>query len=86
VGEKDPGNQLKSYTNCQIRVSTNNTQPTDDQVFLTISFGGDPAGTGSSGGSSGAGAFIAVVVGIVVVAGGAFMWLRRGRTATAAKR
>jgi large repetitive protein len=35
-GESSPGNGLTDYTNCQLRVSTNNTAGTSDQVFLTL--------------------------------------------------
>src|SRR5262249_35516297 len=35
-GQADPNNGLKSFTNCQVRVSSNNTVPTGDQAFLTL--------------------------------------------------
>ena len=35
-GESSPGNGLVDYTNCQLRVSTNNTAGTSDQVFITL--------------------------------------------------
>lgn len=34
--QTDPNNGLTSYTNCQIRVSSNNSAATDDQAFLTM--------------------------------------------------
>ena len=38
-------NGLPEYRSCQIRVSSNNNQPTTDQTFLAISFGSAPSGT-----------------------------------------
>ena len=35
-GERPPGDHLRSFTNCQLRVSTNNASRTSDQVFLTL--------------------------------------------------
>ena len=34
--QADPGNGLPSFTNCQVRVSSNNGSSTADQAFLTI--------------------------------------------------
>jgi hypothetical protein len=34
--QTNPNNGLPSYTNCQMRVSTNNTAPTSDQSFITL--------------------------------------------------
>jgi hypothetical protein len=61
AGAEPPSNGLRNFTTCQLRVSTNNAQATDDQVFLPIEFGGS-----SSGGSSD-GWKVAVVVGGAVV-------------------
>ena len=35
-GQAAPNNGLKNYTNCQVRVSSNNTAVTADQAFLTM--------------------------------------------------
>jgi hypothetical protein len=37
TGQAAPGNGLPNYTNCQVRISSNNTGPTSDQVFFTLS-------------------------------------------------
>jgi hypothetical protein len=66
-------NGLPEYRTCQIRVSSNNNQPTIDQAFVAISFGSAPSGApagastvATSKASSSTAAF--VVVGIVVLA------------------
>jgi hypothetical protein len=59
-GTPAPANGLTTFTRCQIRVSTNNVQETDDQVFFSIVFG-----AGSSAGGSGS---TAVVFGVVAAA------------------
>jgi hypothetical protein len=43
-----PANQLRSFTNCQVRVSSNNSAATADQTFLTIVL--PPPGTHAPGG------------------------------------
>jgi hypothetical protein len=43
--QRPPNNQLKSYTNCQLRVSTNNSSLTSDQVFLTLALPGTSTST-----------------------------------------
>jgi hypothetical protein len=53
-----PHNDLDDYRDCQIRVSSNNTRPTNDQVFLRLRLPVLPARTaaGTTGsGSSGSG-------------------------------
>jgi hypothetical protein len=35
-GEADPGNGLASFTNCQLRVASNNAAVTADQAFVTL--------------------------------------------------
>jgi hypothetical protein len=35
-GQAAPGNGLPNHGNCQVRVSSNNTGPTSDQVFFTL--------------------------------------------------
>jgi hypothetical protein len=37
-GEPDPGNGRTSYTNCQLRVSSNNAASTSDQSFITLTY------------------------------------------------
>lgn len=37
TGEANPNNGLPTFTNCQVRISTNNTAVTADQAFLPIS-------------------------------------------------
>jgi hypothetical protein len=73
-----PGNGLTSYTTCQLRVSTNNAQQTDDQVFRSIDFG-----PGGSGGGSGAAVAVGVIGALIVLGGviGTVFWLRRRRPA-----
>ena len=71
-------NGLTNYTTCQIRVSTNNTQPTDDQVFLSIVFGAGPSG----GGGSSSIAIVAIAAGLLVLAAiAARILVRRRRRA-----
>jgi len=75
-GDPLPNNGLNSYTTCQIRVSSNNTQATEDQVFHPIVFG-----TGTGSGSSSSSVPIAVAVGLVLVAVvGGVVWARRRRS------
>ena len=38
-----PSNGLPSYRNCQIRISTNNTAVTGDQIFRTMTLPDDPS-------------------------------------------
>jgi hypothetical protein len=78
-----PANQLTSYTKCQIRVSTNNTAATDDQVFRAVVIG-----SGGSGGGSGTAVAAGVIVVLVVVGAvvGTVLWLRRRRPAAARRR
>jgi hypothetical protein len=67
-----PKNGIPDFKSCQVRVSSNPTQATQDQAFVPIVLGGDTAG---SGGSSGNGSLVlvlviagAVIVGAVVLA------------------
>jgi hypothetical protein len=72
VGEPDPNNALPSFTNCQIRLSTNNTAVTSDQAYKTMSLPGP--GTGVPGVPT------TTVIPVALVAGGAgFFLLRRRR-------
>ncbi len=74
-------NGLTNYTTCQIRVSTNNTQSTDDQVFTSIVFGsGSASGSGSSSGSSSTGVIVAIVAIVIVALIAGFVLARRGRS------
>jgi hypothetical protein len=43
--EPSPGNGLPDFTNCQMRVSTNNSAGTSDQVFLTLTLPAPSTGT-----------------------------------------
>ena len=43
-GQASPANGLPDFTNCQVRVSTNNTVATSDQVFLTMTLPAAAAG------------------------------------------
>jgi hypothetical protein len=72
-----PSNLLTNYTTCQIRVSSNNVQATDDQVFAAIVFGSTSSGAGSSRAGLIGGIFAGV---LVVVAGAAFLRSRRNRS------
>lgn len=61
-----------NFGTCKIRISTNNTQPTKDQLFLELVLAGHAGSSGSSSGSgsgsSSSGATIAlIVVGVAVV-------------------
>jgi len=73
-----PKNDLTNYTTCQVRVSTNNVQATDDQVFAAIVFGRSSSG----GGSLSAGLIGGIAAGVLLVlAVVAFVRSRRERTA-----
>jgi hypothetical protein len=74
-----PNNGLTSYTNCQIRVSSNNVAATQDQVFSSIVFGG------SGGGSSHAGWLIALGAVLVVLAILGLFLVLRGRSSADAE-
>jgi len=83
-GGTAPSNGLTSYRTCQVRVSTNNTQPTSDQVFLSMVFG-----RGSGASSSSSSSHFGWFVGIVLVAAGtvaALVWLRARRPAKRRRR
>jgi hypothetical protein len=79
-GAPDPKNQLRNFTTCQIRVSTNNAQATADQVFLPIVFGASAAK--SSNGESKLPVVLAVV-GVLLIAAIAAFVLARSRARTA---
>jgi hypothetical protein len=64
-GGTAPKNDLTNYTNCQIRLSSNNVSATDDQVFASIVFGGSASGGGSS--SSSPVGLVLIVVGVLIV-------------------
>ncbi len=58
-GTAPPKNHLKTYTNCQVRVSSNNSQNTQDQSFVTMVLPGpnaprQPATTTSTAPAAGA--------------------------------
>jgi hypothetical protein len=75
-----PSNGLRNFTTCQLRVSTNNTQATTDQVFLPIVFGETSSGRSPTGWKA------AVVIGGVVVlliVGVVLLFARRRSSSTA---
>jgi len=80
-------NGLPEYRSCQIRVSSNNNQPTTDQVFLPIVFAPSPsavptttAAAPSSHSSSGSAALIVgIPVALVAIAGVVTVEVRRRR-------
>lgn len=45
AGQADPNNGLPSFTNCQLRVSTNNTAATSDQTYKTLTLPAPAANT-----------------------------------------
>ena len=71
-----------AYTNCQLRLSTNNTAVTSDQVYQTISYV-DPASTATAPATTSYGAAAALGGSTVVLAGGLFL-ARKRRAASAA--
>jgi hypothetical protein len=77
-------NEVKSYTTCHIRVSTNNVTATADQVFRAFRFEAPPGATTTGGGSGDSGSSgIAVVVtaaGVLALAVVIVLVLRRRRT------
>ncbi len=84
---------VPEYRSCQIRVSSNNNDTTNDQVFLPIAFGGAPAkvpasgtrgaaGASKSSGSGSATLVVAMLAVLAVVAGAAaIVMVRRRRRA-----
>jgi hypothetical protein len=83
-GAPSPDNGLPDFENCQIRVASNPTHATADQVFLPIVLGASASATSSRSSSSssstalwlGLAALVAVIAGAV----GVWMW-RRPRAA-----
>ena len=69
-GVKAPDDEVETFSNCRIRVSTNNLRPTSDQVFLAIKLPG--SGESSDSGSNVSTYLLVFVVGAVVVIGVAF--------------
>src|SRR5262249_24512327 len=71
-------NGLTNYPTCQFRVSSNNVQATEDQVFRTVVIG-----SGGSDSGSKAPLIAGVVVVLLVIGGvaGTVRWLRRRRPA-----
>ena len=85
------------FNTCQVRISTNNTQATTDQIFLELTMAGQAGTTGSaaaaSSSSSSSSTVVFVVLGVVVVVllGGALLLRSRRaaqprRAATTARR
>ena len=48
VGDPDPHNGLSSSTHCQVRIATNYTQVTSDQLFITMRFEAKAAAKGQN--------------------------------------
>ncbi len=63
----DPHNNLPTYKTCQIRVSSNNTQITPDQVYLTMTFDSVSVGRSSSSKAGLILGIVAVDIGIVAL-------------------
>jgi hypothetical protein len=82
-GTPPSSDDLPSYERCQIRVSTNNVQPTADQVFLPLVFG---ASTDSTGGSSRTGMILRVIAVFVVIAAVGILRSRRSRSRSKSRR
>jgi hypothetical protein len=76
-GQTPPANGKPSFTNCQIRVSSNDTAVTSDQVFLTLTY---PQPTSSV---SEVPVAIVLPLGFLAI-GGAFWLIRRRRAGQAA--
>ena len=73
-GQAQPKNGLRSYTNCQLRVSTNLLHPASDQAFVTFQFARQGQ---SSSSSSNTGLIVIIVVVAVLVIVGVIVFLRR---------
>ena len=74
------GTSGTAYTNCQLRLSTNNTSVTSDQVYQTVNYV-NPAGAQSPASTTYGG--IGAVGGAAVVLGGGLFFARRRRVARA---
>jgi hypothetical protein len=74
-------NAVRSYRNCQLRVSSNNTTETADQQFLTLTLPDGPGSGGAAPGDSGSDFPSVIVIGIgtLVVVGFAIFLLQRRR-------
>jgi hypothetical protein len=80
-GEAEPNNGVKSYTTCQIRVTTDLVHASNDQAFLDFQFKGNTTSTSDSSSSNSKTGVVAVIVVLaaVVVGGVAFFATRRRR-------
>lgn len=69
-GDPKPGNGLPSSTACQVRIATNYTTVTSDQVFFTIRFAAQSSLSSSSSSSSSNSTLVVVMVvaGVLVAA------------------
>jgi hypothetical protein len=74
---------IPHFDTCKVRISTNNTQATTDQLFIGLSLSGHGGSTKSksSSGSSSAGILVAVGVVIAALLLAAVFMLRRRRAA-----
>jgi hypothetical protein len=79
TGESAPPNGLQTFTNCKIRVSSNNTATTGDQAFLTLSL---PASGEPPPDTPEVPFAVALPLGAAAI-GGAFLIIRKRRTAHA---
>jgi hypothetical protein len=83
AGAAPAKNGLSEFRSCQIRVSSNNSQSTADQVFLPIVFGSASASSGaqsSSSSSSRSMVILVVVILVVLIGAGLALGLRARRT------
>jgi hypothetical protein len=79
-GAPSPKNGLPDFENCQIRVASNPTHATDDQVFLPMVLGASAAAkssSSSSGSSSNTALWVGLIVLIVVLVAAAGVWIWR---------
>ena len=60
-------NGIPHFDTCKVRISTNNTQPTKDQLFLELVLPGH-AGVQASSSSSGTSPIVFVAIGVLVAA------------------
>ena len=81
-GHAAPEQGIPNYEHCQVRVSSNNIDATDDQTFLPMTFPGTDGSTSSSDGSDPPYVLIAALA-VVVIGGGAFFFFRRRERGTA---
>jgi hypothetical protein len=79
-----PNDDLPTYTTCQVRVSTNNSQVTDDQLFFPIAMAGTAATSGGSKHSSHTWLVLALVIAAIAAATAGIVVFVRTRRPTPA--